>query len=155
MDNVNNHFDQYNSAGRLWKLLPRPCAAQKEPQNPPSRGLTNHGKYDTLVCAKEYADVAQSVEQLILNQQVAGSSPAISSKKRQPLWAASFWRCWSQSRTGPGDGGAAAQCREAASRQNSAKGHLAAQAPPNRPKALFFLFRIEPAALGFDPVSQG
>ena len=27
-----------------------------------------------------YADVAQSVEQLIRNQQVAGSSPAISSK---------------------------------------------------------------------------
>ena len=33
----------------------------------------------------EYATVAQSVEQLIRNQQVAGSSPATSSKNAQKL----------------------------------------------------------------------
>ena len=49
-------------------------------QIPAFRGLTKRRKYDTLICAKmKYADVAQSVEQLIRNQQVAGSSPAISS----------------------------------------------------------------------------
>ena len=36
------------------------------------------------VSATKNATVAQSVEQLIRNQQVAGSSPASSSKKRQP-----------------------------------------------------------------------
>ena len=36
---------------------------------------------------KTHADVAQLVEQLIRNQQVAGSSPAISSTKERPsLW---------------------------------------------------------------------
>ena len=34
-----------------------------------------------------YADVAQSVEQLIRNQQVAGSIPAISSNKFVPNFA--------------------------------------------------------------------
>ena len=34
------------------------------------------------VFSMKYADVAQLVEQLIRNQQVAGSSPAISSKQR-------------------------------------------------------------------------
>ena len=54
----------------------------KEHDFPPSRGLTNRRKCGKLASAIEYADVAQSVEQLIRNQQVAGSSPAISSSKR-------------------------------------------------------------------------
>ena len=37
------------------------------------------------------ADVAQLVEQLIRNQQVAGSSPAISSKKRTKQLLRSFF----------------------------------------------------------------
>ena len=36
------------------------------------------------------ATVAQSVEQLIRNQQVAGSSPASSSKKRIAIWQSFF-----------------------------------------------------------------
>ena len=39
----------------------------------------------SAICDLSYADVAQSVEQLIRNQQVAGSSPAISSKTGRPL----------------------------------------------------------------------
>ncbi len=38
--------------------------------------------YNTNVVKKRNADVAQLVEQLIRNQQVAGSSPAISSKTK-------------------------------------------------------------------------
>ena len=46
--------------------------------------------------AKMYATVAQSVEQLIRNQQVAGSSPASSSNKKR-LFLGTFFYCtyWS------------------------------------------------------------
>ena len=45
-------------------------------------GLTGYKLYAIFTNAViEYAGVAQSVEQLIRNQQVAGSSPATSSKK--------------------------------------------------------------------------
>ena len=40
---------------------------------------------------KTHADVAQLVEQLIRNQQVAGSSPAISSKEGMPFIRYSFF----------------------------------------------------------------
>ncbi len=40
---------------------------------------------------KSYANMAQLVEQLIRNQQVAGSNPAISSKKRKDGFFRSFF----------------------------------------------------------------
>ena len=43
-----------------------------------------------LSSERAIATVAQSVEQLIRNQQVAGSSPASSSKKRPSLWVDVF-----------------------------------------------------------------
>ena len=43
--------------------------------------LTSAGKVDIITKPYKNATVAQSVEQLIRNQQVAGSSPASSSKK--------------------------------------------------------------------------
>ena len=42
--------------------------------------LTHNYKIDIMLNADPHATVAQSVEQLIRNQQVAGSSPASSSK---------------------------------------------------------------------------
>ena len=39
----------------------------------------------------QYAGIAQSVEQLIRNQQVAGSSPVTSSKKTHPIRDAFFY----------------------------------------------------------------
>ena len=49
--------------------------------------LTFHPKPDIITCD---ATVAQSVEQLIRNQQAAGSSPASSSKKRVRIYAPFF-----------------------------------------------------------------
>ena len=47
-----------------------------------------------------YATVAQQVEQLIRNQQVAGSSPASSSKKKNPFRGSSFLLFYMQIRAG-------------------------------------------------------
>ena len=103
VDNVNNQIAQYNVVLQLWKLPSsgpaaglRRCfschwpKAKRESVFSGIRGLTSRGKYDTLNSTKSYADVAQSVEQLIRNQQVAGSSPAISSKKAAPQRGAAF-----------------------------------------------------------------
>ena len=40
----------------------------------------------SLACSTKYAEIAQLVEQLICNQQVAGSIPVFSSNKIQPTY---------------------------------------------------------------------
>ncbi len=69
----------------IMETLCPPKEYRQKRKKPTFQGLTKPFSCAKMTRAKN-ADVAQSVEQLIRNQQVAGSSPAISSnKKRSPV----------------------------------------------------------------------
>ena len=98
------HEGLFPLAGQIRQRRPVRALSDQESENKKNR-LTNRGFFANITGRLDgseypgYAGVAQSVEQLICNQQVGGSSPSTSSN----VGASDYNRIWGNSRVAKGD----------------------------------------------------